>query len=495
MGAESGFYSDLSGSVQLPHRLGGLEVWQYSPPPVAGRIVPLAGLEELPNPLKLGKPLTIGVPRIGEEGREFLFTGPFEVSFAGMRYRVRQSRSFPLWLTWAFGGEQPASGLQGLVPDRFYELAPSGQLAYRILRDGNVVVTLIVRPLPPNGKGKESEALEVVQTKKEEPGARVVRANVFLLRGTILPKLAELRKGLERPGTRGWVRERVVGQYIVNLDGEGTIVGEPIQRVPGAPLPEPTTQIQVVLGPRLDGRLVFVPRHGEQVPNAFRQSVEAYNRSLSRGPRRPAAGLEEEGQIAIWVEEVLGIQGPLPEALRSSLAAGKEVILPMGGEVRVPTLARVTRISANSPRSRNIKKERMIVVEEGFLPADVVEKLKKYGSVQEIGPGQVSEAVAQVREMQESDVHIPKDLFVVRADSDLERALNQELNQQKKSWNLAMAVVAVPAGFISRISARDLVLYLLDILVQADRIPQRRMERLESIRDTGAEFQLLSTRA
>ena len=214
-------------------------------------------------------------------------------------------------------------------------------------------------------------------------------------------------------------------------------------------------------------------------------------------------GLEptESEQAASWVGEVLGVQGPMPELVRGRLMAGDEIIWGRGAPGAVmPTLARLIRINEDSPRAHNIRRDRTIYVEEGFLPEETVEGLSAFGTVVKINPDQstswVSLIMAQSQEKKESEgSDAPKDLIVVRTGSELETGLAQALEQRPESWDFPLAVVAVPAALVSQISARDLTLYLLDILTKADPIAQRRMERLESIRDTGTELQLLSTRA
>lgn len=215
-------------------------------------------------------------------------------------------------------------------------------------------------------------------------------------------------------------------------------------------------------------------------------------------------GLEpdESEQTASWVGKVLGVSEPMLESVRDSLMAGKEIIWGRGAPGAVmPTLARLTRVNEDLPQSHNIQKHRTIYVEEGFLPEETVEGLSSFGTVVEMDPDQksaswVSLIMAQSQEKKESEgSDAPKDLIVVQTGSELETGLVQALEQKPESWGFPMAVVAVPAVLVSQISARDLTLYLLDVLTHADPIAQRRMERLESIRETGTELQLLSTRA
>lgn len=235
---------------------------------------------------------------------------------------------------------------------------------------------------------------------------------------------------------------------------------------------------------------ILDPEKGTKIRAALQEE-----RGKSKETLPPAAGLEEGERIAQWVGETLGTSAVFPEENRASLAAGQEVIVSAGGELQMPILTRVMRIGEDSPAPRGIRSERLIVVEQGLLPSDVLTELSKFGTVQEIGPGQVPEAVAQVRQkLQREGPGALKDLFVVKTGSELETALGSELGRLD-SWDFPMAVVALPAGLVSQLSSRGLILYLLDILARADPIPQRRMERLESIRDTGTELQLLSTRA
>ena len=235
---------------------------------------------------------------------------------------------------------------------------------------------------------------------------------------------------------------------------------------------------------------------------------EVQQQTLERIQERMEArllGLEPttSEQAASWVGEVLGVQEPMPERDRDSLMNGKETLWwRRMADGLMSVLIRLTRINETLPKSHNIQKDRTIYVEQGFLSEDVRDELAKFSDspVQEIGPDQV-QAVVQEQKQENKKAEDHKSLFVVKEGSELERRLNKVLELEDAGWELPIAVVAIPVGFVpqpgvvSSLSGRELVLYLLDILAQADHIPQRRMERLESIRKTGEELQLLSTRA